>query len=84
MRAERSFAYPNEPVRVQTRFTVAPIARKPPGMALQNLHPRFKSGRRLQNLLENLRVWVCACRRTRFLMLLNGLEFPASPNILIA
>ena len=48
MRAERSFAYRNEPVRLQTRFAIAPIARKPPGMALQNLHPRFKSGRRLQ------------------------------------
>ena len=29
--------------------------RKRPGMALQNLHPRFKSGRRLQSKLPEMR-----------------------------
>jgi hypothetical protein len=48
MSADRRFAYTNESVRLQARFAVARVARKAPGMAPQNLHPRFKSGRRLQ------------------------------------
>ena len=30
---------------------------------LQNLHPRFKSGRRLQFLLKNLKIWIRRWRR---------------------
>jgi hypothetical protein len=34
--------------RVLARSHTSLIAEKQPGMALQNLHPRFNSGRRLQ------------------------------------
>ena len=39
MRAERRFAYRNEPSRLQARFPAAQIARELPGMALQTSIP---------------------------------------------
>jgi hypothetical protein len=42
-----------------------PFAQKRPGMALQNLHPRFKSGRRLQISFKQI-------ARSRFRRRRNG------------
>ena len=43
---------------ISARITRSTNQQKEPGMALQNLHPRFKSGRRLQNPSE-IRVIGC-------------------------
>jgi hypothetical protein len=69
----RTIREQKRPSRTQTR--VGPGTRKqdqPSGKGtsrnLQNLHPRFKSGRRLQKSLGNSPDWVCACVRGRFLI----------------
>jgi hypothetical protein len=41
--------HPIEQVRFLAGSSGTSIVKKRPGMALQNLHPRFKSGRRLQS-----------------------------------
>ena len=74
MTAERRFAYHNEPVRLQARFAVARIAREAPGMALQNLHPRFKSGRRLQFSGSKSIVCALAAQTDAFQLDYGGLQ----------
>ena len=76
MGARRRFAYRSEPVRLQARSPVAPIAQNRPGMALQNLHPRFKSGRRLQILSSNSIACVLAAQTDAKQMDANGLQNP--------
>ena len=49
-----------------TRFTTP--------LNLQNLHPRFKSGRRLQNFSENSIVWAFAARTDAFQLDYGGLQ----------
>ena len=49
--------------------------RKPTLYGLQNLHPRFKSGRRLHIVLRDSRDRESACACGRFLLLRRTLEF---------
>jgi hypothetical protein len=49
MSANRQSPHRIERMKFPARSDKLPNRKKQPGMALQNLHPRFKSGRRLQS-----------------------------------